>query len=195
MEHFAEKADYGVRLGTLLVFALILPGVVASMTSGILFALNFFQASLWLLIVYIFSFGFLANVFGHYIDLALYRNPKIYTKIYPRLFPNKKAMIFEGFPSRVYKIRDPVNRGAAEYHFAWFCFMWNSGTAIMGLLILKAIMIVLSFTGVLSLAFSSVNHTTSLFFFFFLVTSLLCFYLADFHARTVLHLAEISENT
>jgi len=167
----AERADYGVRLGTLLVFALVLPGLVASITYGMLFGLDFFQASLWSLVAYIFFFGFLANVVGHFIDLVFYRN--VYPKIYSRLLPDRKPLSFEYFPRRVYTISDPVKRGAAEYHFAWFCFMFNSGTVITGL-------------SILNLASSNINYINSL---FFLAISAFCFYLANFHARTALHLA------
>lgn len=61
-----EGTNYGIRLGTLLVFAMILPGFVAFGMYSFFFNPSLFNESLIKIITYIFGVGFIANAFGHF---------------------------------------------------------------------------------------------------------------------------------
>jgi len=169
-------SSYGIRLGTLLAFALIFPGFVGFGIYGFFFDTLILKVSLYEIITYIFGMGFVANAFGHFLDWIFYRNGII--RLRNRLLSGRNPYDFHDFPKRIYIEKDDAKRNAAEYHFAWFTFMFNSATILILLLISKSILTLIYEPITWSLLPTLKNL-------FVLVLSLICFSLAHFQMKVV----------
>lgn len=104
-----------------------------------------------------------------FFDCILYRI--VFLKIRNKIF-NDLTYDFKDFPGRIYTEKDEKKRNAAEYHFSWFTFMFNSGV-ILVLLIIWRITITMSLS---ALSFDEL---------FILILGLVCFYLAHFQMKLV----------
>lgn len=121
--------EYGIRVGTLFLYAFVLPGFAGFFLYSLLYKPYLLEMSILKMAIYILGFGFVANALGHTFDIVLYR--KALLRIRNRIFRGKRIPFsFEDFPRLIYTQETIAIRSAAEYHFAWFVFMINSATVI-----------------------------------------------------------------
>jgi len=170
--------EYGIRIGTLFLFALVLPGFAGFFLYSVLYKPYLLEMPVWNMVIYILGFGFVANALGHIFDIVLYR--KAMLRIRNRIYRGKRPpFLFGNFPEFIYTQKNATIRNAAEYHFAWFAFMFNSATLIL------LIPIIDPMRGLISGGTWPFVFEFSLSPLLLTIFSLVCFYLAHFQMSIV----------